>query len=89
MASGLQAEDFFDEAEDITDISIPSGIKENEELVRTFNSVDHRQLEMTLGVIDILERGEWLAQVTGELVIVPTANVYTDRSSYHSQVCIL
>ena len=63
MASGLQAEDFFDEAEDITDISIPSGIKENEELVRTFNSVDHRQLEMTLGVIDILERGEWLAQV--------------------------
>ena len=70
MASGLQAEDFFDEAEDITDISIPSGIKENEELVRTFNSVDHRQLEMTLGVIDILERGEWLAQVkrTEELV---------------------
>ena len=40
--------------------NIPSGI---EELVRTFNSVDHRQLEMTLGVIDILERGEWLAQV--------------------------
>ena len=39
MAIGLQAEDFFDEAEDITDISIPSGIKENEELVRTFNSV--------------------------------------------------
>ena len=39
MASGLQAEDFFDEAEDITDISTPSGIKENEELVRTFNSV--------------------------------------------------
>ena len=61
MAIGLQAEDFFDEAEDITDISIPSGIKENEELVWTFNSVDHRQLEMTLGVIDILERGEWLA----------------------------
>ena len=63
MASGLQAEDFFDEAEDITDISIPSGIKENEELVRTFNSVDHCQLEMTLGVIDILERGEWMTQV--------------------------
>ena len=61
MASGLQAEDFFDVAEDTTDISIPSGIKENEELVRTFNSVDHRQLEMTLGVIDMLERGEWLA----------------------------
>ena len=39
MAIGLQAKDFFDEAEDITDISIPSGIKENEELVRTFNSV--------------------------------------------------
>ena len=35
MASGLQAEDFFDEAEDITDISIPSGIKENEELVKS------------------------------------------------------
>ena len=52
--------DSFDGAEDKIDISIPLG---TEELVRTFNSVDHRQLEMTLGVIDILERGEWLAQV--------------------------
>ena len=60
MVSGLQAEDFFDNAEDITDIGILLSI---EELVRTFNSIDHRQLEMALGVIDILERGEWLAQV--------------------------
>ena len=54
----VEIDGFFDDAEDITDIGIPLG---TEELVRTFNSVDHRQLEMTLGVIDILERGEWLA----------------------------
>ena len=36
-------DDFFDGAEDITDISIPSGA---EELVRTFS----RQFEMTLGL---------------------------------------
>ena len=56
----VEVDGFFDDAEDITDIGIPSG---TEELVRTFKSVDHCQLEMTLGVIDILERGEWLAQV--------------------------
>ena len=47
MASGLQAEDFFDEAEDITDISIPSGIKENEELV--FRTSTTASLKWPLG----------------------------------------
>ena len=41
----VEIDGFFDDAEDITDIGIPLG---TEELVRTFNSVDHRQLEMTL-----------------------------------------
>ena len=39
----MGVDDFFDGAEDITDISIPSGA---EELVRTFS----RQFEMTLGL---------------------------------------
>ena len=53
----MGVDDFFDDAENITDISIPSGI---EELVRIFNSVveypifsrnfDHHQFKMTIGV---------------------------------------
>ena len=43
MPLTVEVDDFFDDAEDLTDISIPSG---TEELVRTFN----RQFEMTLGL---------------------------------------
>ena len=43
MPLTVEVDDFFDDDEDLTDISIPSG---TEELVRTFS----RQLEMTLGL---------------------------------------
>ena len=39
----VEVDDFFDDAEDLTDISIPPG---TEELVRTFNC----QFKMTLGL---------------------------------------